>query len=118
MSVLQAIESQASKNPLVNKVLQTCQEILSGKKYITFCWIPSHRDIRGNGDADRAAKDALSKAQPTHFELSCTDFFMKIQSFVSSLWQERWDKEVGNKLHAIMPQIDEKCYSGCTNRKD
>ena len=43
---------------------------------------------------------------------------MKIQPFISSLWQERWDKEVGNKLHAIMPQIDEKYYSGCTNRKD
>ena len=34
-------------------------------------------------------------------------FFMKIQPFVSSLWQKRWDKEVGNKLHTIMPQIDE-----------
>ena len=33
-------------------------------------------------------------------------FVMEIQPFVSSLWQERWDKEVGNKLHAIMPQID------------
>ena len=44
--------------------------------------------------------------------------FYKIQcNFL--LWrQERWDKEVGNKLHAIMPQIDEKYYSGCTNRKD
>ena len=61
MSVLQAIESQESKNPLVNRVLQTCQRILSGNKYITFCWIPSHRDIRGNENADRAAKDVLSK---------------------------------------------------------
>ena len=61
MSVLQAIESQESENPLVNMVLQTCQEILSGNKYITFCWIPGHRDITGNEDADRAAKDALSK---------------------------------------------------------
>ena len=43
---------------------------------------------------------------------------LKIQPFISSLWQERWDKEVGNKLHAIMPQIDDKYYSGCTNRKD
>ena len=118
MSVLQAIGSQKSKNPLVNRVLQTCQEILSSGKFITFCWIPSHRDITGNEDAGRAAKDALSKAQPTHFELPCTDVFMKIQPFVSSLWQERWDKEVGNKLHTIMPQIDEKYYSGCTNRKD
>ena len=67
MSLLQTIESQESKNPLVNRVLQTCQSILSGNKYITFCWIPSHRDIRGNEDADRAAKDALSKAQPVFF---------------------------------------------------
>ena len=43
---------------------------------------------------------------------------MEIQPFISSLWQERWDKEVDNKLHAIMPQIDEKYYSGCTNRED
>ena len=118
MSVLQAIESQESKNPLVNRVLQTCQIILSGNKYITFCWIPSHRDIRGNEDADCAAKDALSKAQPEIFDIPCTDVFMKIQPFISSLWQERWDKEVDNKLHAIMPQIDEKYHSGCTNRKD
>ena len=44
--------------------------------------------------------------------------FMKIQPFISSLWQKRWDKEVANKLHAIMPQIDDKYYSGCKNRKD
>ena len=118
MFVLQAIESQESKNPLVNRVLQTCQEISSNGKFITFYWIPSHRDITGNEYADRAAKDALSKAQPAHFELPCTDVFTKIQPFVSSLWQKRWDKEVGNKLHAIMPQIDDKYYSGCTNRKD
>ena len=75
MSVLQAIESQKSKNSLVNRVLQACQEILSNGKFITFCWIPSHRDITGNEHADRAAKYALSKAQPTHCELPCTDVY-------------------------------------------
>ena len=114
MSVVQAIESQESKTPLVNRVLQACQKILSNGKFITF-YI---KYIRGNEDADHAAKDVLSKAQPENFELPCTDVFMKIQPFISSLWQERWNKEVGNKLHAIMPQIDEKYYSGCTNRKD
>ena len=81
MSVLQAIESQESKNPLVNRVLQTCQRILSGNKYITFCWLPSHRDIRGNEDADRAAKDALSKAQPENFDIPCTDVFYENRAF-------------------------------------
>ena len=61
MSVLQAIESQESKNPLVNRVLQACQEILSNGKFITFCWIPSHRDITGNEHADRAAKMLYQK---------------------------------------------------------
>ena len=60
----------------------------------------------------------LNKAQPENFELPGTDVFMKIQPFISSLWQERLDKEVDNKPHAIMPQIDEKYYSGCTNKKD
>ena len=107
MSVLQAIGSQESKNPLVNSILQACQDIFSNGKFITFCWISSHWYITGNEHADRAAKDALPKAQPTHFELPCTDvFFMKIQPFVSSLWQERWNTEVGNKLHGVMPQID------------
>ena len=119
MSVLQAIESQESNNTLVNGVLHTCQEILSGNKYITFCWIPSHRNIKGNEDADCAGKDALSKAKPGNSELPCVEvFFMKIQPFISSLWQEQWDKEVDNKLHAIMSQIVEKYYSACTNRKD
>ena len=79
LSVSQAIESQESKNPLVNRVLQTCQKILSNGKFITFCWIPSHRDITGNEHADRAANDALSKAQPSHFELPCSAVFIKIQ---------------------------------------
>ena len=43
MSVLQAIESKESKNPLVNRVLQTCQEILYNGKFITFYWIPNRK---------------------------------------------------------------------------
>ena len=81
LSVLHLIESQESKNPLVNRVIQTCQKILSNGKFITFCWIPSHQDITGNEHADRAAKYALSKAQPTHFELPCTDVFYQDPAF-------------------------------------
>ena len=77
MAVLQAIESQESKNAPVNRVLQACQKIVSNGKFITFCWIPSHRDITGNEYADRAAKYALSKAQPENFDIPCTEFLWK-----------------------------------------
>ena len=69
MSVLQAIESQESKNPLVNRVLQACQEILCNGKFITFCWIPSHRDITGNEHADRAAKGAFLHILNCHVQM-------------------------------------------------
>ena len=105
MSVLQVIESQESKNPLVNRVLQTCQKIISNGKFITFCWIPSHRDIRGNEDADRAAKDALSKAKPAHFELPCTDAFNKIQPFVSSLCQKSGIKKLVTNCTPSCPKL-------------
>ena len=85
MSVLQAIESQESKNTPANRVLQACQEILSNSKFITFCWIPSNKDIWGNEDADRAAEDSLSKAQPENFELPCTDVFLWKSSLLSHL---------------------------------
>ena len=52
------------------------------------------------------------------FNILVQMFFMKIQSFISSLWQEWRDKEVGNKLYVVMPQIGEKYYSGSTNKKD
>ena len=44
-------------------------------------------------------------------------FLMKIQPFMSSLWEEWWDEGVDNKLHTIMPQIDDKYCSGCTKKK-
>ena len=70
-SVLQAAEGRECKNPFVNRLLQTCQEIVI-KENLTLCWIPSCRDIKGKEDV-RAEKDALSKAQPVYFELPCTD---------------------------------------------
>ena len=102
MSVLQAIESQGRKNPLVNGVLHACQEILSNGKCMTFCWIPSHRDITGNEHAGRAAKDALSKAQPTHFELPCADVLLR-----SSLLSHPFGRNGGIKRLVI------NCMSSC-----
>ena len=56
--------------------------------------------------------------EPMHRNKPNITYLLTYQPFISSLWQERWDKEVDNKLHAIMPQIDEKYYSGCNNRND
>ena len=118
MSALQAIDSQESKNPRINMVLQACQELLSSGKYIEFFWVPGHRNIPGNERADTAAKAALSKELPPTFEVPSTDYLTKIRPFISSDWQVRWDEQPNNKLYSIMPSVDEVYYSGCKNRKD
>ena len=64
-----SIESKVSKNPLVNSVLQTCQEILTTGKYITYCWNQSHRAVKRNEETEHGAKDTLSLPQPQCFKL-------------------------------------------------
>ena len=113
MSVLQAIGSQERKNPLVNRVLQTCQEILSNVKFITFCLIPSHRDIRGNEYADRAANDALSKAQPTHIELPCTDVFSCDQAALWMVFSVRLSVCPSVRLSVCLSVCPSVCLSVC-----
>ena len=62
LSSLQAIESCKVKNLLILKILKDHSQLINSAKSITFCWIPSHVDIRGNEDADIAAKAGLDVA--------------------------------------------------------
>ena len=108
-----------SKNPLVNRVLQTCQENYLTVKSLHFVGFQA-TEISQEMKMLIVLQKMLYQKHNLHilnYHVQMV-FFIKIQPFVSSLWQKRWDKEVGNKLHAIMPQIDDKYYSGCTNRKD
>jgi len=59
LSSLQGIESCKVKNPLILKIMKDHNQLINSGKSITFCWIPSHVGIRGNEDADIAAKTGL-----------------------------------------------------------
>ena len=59
LSSLQAIKSCKVKNSLILKILKDHSQLINSGKSITFCWIPSHVGIRGNEDADIAAKTGL-----------------------------------------------------------
>jgi len=62
LSSLQAIESCKVENPLILKILKNHNQLINSGKSITFCWTPSHVGIRGNEDADIAAKAGLDVA--------------------------------------------------------
>ena len=116
LSVLQSIQTQESKNPFVTGVLKQLHEIAELNKEVIFCWIPSHRNIRGNEKADIAAKEAVSKPVSSLFKIPATDHIPRIKSYIYSQWQRRWDRLIGNKLHSVMPQI-QKYSSGLSCRK-
>ena len=89
-------------------------------KLLEFCWIPSHKGIRGNEIADQLAKQALNGPPTSQYKVPFTDKFPQIKAFVKNEWQQYWithGHELDNKLFAIMPDIGEYDVSKL-NRKE
>jgi len=59
LSSLQAIDSCKTENPVIWKILKNYTQLTNSGNSITFCWIPSYIGIRGNQNADTAAKAGL-----------------------------------------------------------
>ena len=61
MSCLQAFLQTSHTNPRIVLVLEKYNQLKPrGKDIYFFCWIPSHVSIKGNKEADKVAKEALS----------------------------------------------------------
>ena len=119
-SVLQSIQNQESKNPIVNEII-VIVEILRRlyKKNIHFCWVPSHVGIPGNEEADTKAKEALSQIlEPVHFKIPYTDFIPKVKNYVKNKWQLRWEHQGGRKLKEIMPILKPISLNGMTRKEE
>ena len=48
---------------------------------------------------------AFTDAGKGRIRQSLTALVMKIQPLITSSWQERWDEEVDDKLHASCPKL-------------
>ena len=116
LSVLQALHNIKLDNPLLVNILVKNSE-LSSSYNIVYCWLPSHIGIRGNEEADRAAKMALS-LEPSDFKLSYSDFKPCIKKYLRQKWQVSWDDAINNKLHAIKPILGEWTPSYRTIRRE
>ena len=106
-SMLESIDNQDSSNPLVLDTLQLIYNLHEIGKLIEFCCVPSHVGIRGNEEADRAAKSALDLPVPSDSKVPSSDKLPQIKSYISNIWQEEWNKNNHQKLFEIMPLIGE-----------
>ena len=121
-SVLESIQSFNSKNVLLKELNDTIQSIfILSRKTIKFCWVPSHCDIPGNEEADRAANRARGRVEPVHYRLPYTDLYPLVDDFILSKWQTRWndnDLHRSNKLFNIQPIIEPFHIFGLSRKEE
>ena len=85
LSVMQALESEKTDNPLVVSHLGKLSALCE-RADIVFCWLPSHIGIAGYEEADKAAKDALL-LEVLPLKVPFSDFKPLIDSFIHDGWQ-------------------------------
>ena len=105
LSCLLALRTIYPSNPLVLEVLERVTALGREGKRVSFCWIPSHIDIRGNEMADSSAKRAARRPCTRRFPLPASDHLPVVASFIGRRWQEAWAQSQGNKLFALKNRV-------------
>ncbi|GBM45303.1 hypothetical protein AVEN_54373-1 [Araneus ventricosus] len=79
-------------------------EKLASQGFIIYlCWIPSRVVIPGNEQADNAAKSTTFSINGT---VPIGDLKKHIKLLLYTKWQDQWNVEAGNKLHADKPTVE------------
>ncbi|XP_023230155.1 uncharacterized protein LOC111630298 [Centruroides sculpturatus] len=105
VSSLQALIScEPSSHSIVIKIRKLFCHLLARNFSIKFCWVPGHVGIRGNEEADAAAKSA-SFSQHT-MRIEGGDLKLVVKKRLAARWQNMWNAQVHNKLHEIKPMIE------------
>ena len=118
LSAMQALEGETTDNPIIVSLLEKLSRLCE-RADIVFCWLPSHVGISGNEEADKAAKDALSR-EVLSFKVPFTDFKPLINNFIKNVWQQSWSDPANhnNKLFTIKPSLGEWLPGLRTNRRE
>ena len=118
LSAMQALDNQETDNPLTTKLLYKLSGICENDD-VVFCWLPSHIGIRGNEEADKAAKEALS-LDVLPFKVPFNDFKPLINDIIQDVWLRSWNDPANqyNKLFSIRPKTSEWLPGSRSSRRE
>ncbi|XP_066256305.1 uncharacterized protein [Euwallacea similis] len=92
LSALHSIKNPYSTNRLVQEIHDICQVLNTNHNKIHIIWIPSHRNIPGNEQADLAAKDAIDRKSPTA-EITLHGYLMRhFKQSTRTKWLDTWNQ--------------------------
>jgi ribonuclease HI len=115
---LQSIMQYDPNNPLVQEIQAKLSTAFAYNNKVTFCWIPSHREILGNEYADKQAYQASQKTSPKHYPVVAKDLNAYIAEQGKKWLQNQWDAQDRNKLHFVDGEIGEKNFHSFKTRLD
>ena len=106
LSAIQSIQNftNRSQHPIARSIAEAVYR--NQQISITFCWIPSHRGIYQNEQADIAARESTLMFPLPQLSSAKIDARNQLHSHFNSVWHQRWTQlHTDNKLRALYPTV-------------
>ena len=101
LSAISGIKQMYPSNPILKLIKEELSLVQENNKSVTFIWVPSHIGIRGNEQADRSARDAISNPNSILVTTSLhTDLKHYMKKLIQNQWQSEWEQKK-TKLNEI-----------------
>ena len=85
-------ENNRENHPIFYQIYDIQAEVHNQEKQITLCKVLAHIGIEGNGEVDKAAKQAIGIPGMSTTRLPQTDYYLTIRRVRNSEWQREWEK--------------------------
>ena len=94
LNAISGIKQMCPNNPILKLIKEELSLVQENNKSITFIWVPSHIGIRGNEQANRSARDAISNPNSILVTTSLhTDLKHYMQKLIQNQWQSEWEQK-------------------------
>ena len=118
LSALTAIAEKNLEHPLLQDIFERYSLLCQEGKKVSFAWVPSHKKIDGNVQADNAAKNAITDPNVLQTKTCFSDVKSKIKTYVLDTWQRDWNREPENKLYKVQDERSKALPRFSRNRKE
>jgi len=106
----------SSVNPLAIKINDLIHQF---NKYIHFIWTSRYCNIKGNEEADKAARNAINNPNSKLFSfLSLFDIYRNVDIYCKNLWNLEWRQVTVIKLKQIKHSVELWPKLNCLDRKE